>query len=142
MEKFIFYLFACFLTLPSVAQVTSKDTVYLLLDKKDPLIKRVIERTAPSGEFYGVYHLYSEEAIAEKDSLIKVNAIPADGFCEYYYFDTFDKGKLVNHNYLKSKIIYSRRDLIEKGLYTDHFVGVEQNGKNFIVRKLYFSACE
>lgn len=119
-------------------QINEKDTLYIMMEENDTLIRK---GKSPSGEAF--YYLYSEEEIEEKQRLLeKYNGILPEGFCEYYYFSSYDKGVIVNKDSLRNEKIYSRRELIKNGLGTHNIYSIEKLNGNYLTKKLFFDACE
>ncbi|AHM59282.1 hypothetical protein D770_05075 [Flammeovirgaceae bacterium 311] len=138
-----FYILYCLFVYGQAlfAQDHANDTIYLLLNTNDTLIK-VEESDSTSEGFYGRYVIYDEDLIREKDSLLKINPLLPQGICEYYEFRSYDDGKLVDQAFLKNKTIYSRRDIALKGLGTYNIYSLESKGEKYIIRKLSFIGCE
>ena len=134
-------LFILLVSGQAFAQVNDQDTIFVLIDKCDSLIKKTVHQSSAS-KYNATYLLYDEKLIEERDSLLKISPILPQGLCEYYQIDSYDTGKVVEDSYLKNKIVYSREDLVEKGMYTLNFYLVEKEPRGLVIRKSYPSGCE
>lgn len=123
------------------AQVAAEDTVYVLIDESDALTKKKKIGSSSTG-FSLAYWLYDPEETKKLNQYISEVGLPPAGACDYYYFSSYDTGRVVDAHYLDDKIVYSREDLIKNGIHTDYFSSVEKEPAGFRIRKLYFSACE
>lgn len=138
--KAILFIILTIVRFCSFGQVTEQDTVFILIEKEDSLIERNIVDSS-STSFYAAYYLYDKTLVEETKSALEKGII-VQGACDYYYFDTYDTGSIIDERYLENRIVYTRKDLVTKGVHTMNFYSVEEDPKGLRIRKLFFSACE
>lgn len=142
MKYCIHFLVAMFLCHAADAQTDESEAMYVLMDEADALMIKEVH-SKQKNDYRATYYVYDEALMHQKqEALKKHKGILPEGFCDYYYFDTYDPGKRIDEAYLHDKKVYTRKEMVNHGIHTQNIFGLERQTDGYIVRKLFFTACE